>query len=238
LLLFIAGIYLVTYSVAATIAESLPWPLDEIAWKWIEGEDQQVGHPEMGYSPVDAGKVMGSGTYYWAPEFYTGPTSFICRLPVEYGYLVPETGPYGSTVERSKPHTGIDYGTYGRDEDVIAVMGGLVTYADWNYYLGWMVVVENNGFQTIYGHMCCGEKGVSMSSRGYPSLQVNAGEEISAGTVLGRAGTTGNSTGVHLHFEVRVCDTDGKCQIVDPGSVYLAGQDTYCDWVGFESHKR
>jgi murein DD-endopeptidase MepM/ murein hydrolase activator NlpD len=117
-------------------------------------------------------------------------------------------------------------------------MGGVVTFADWNYYLGWMVVIENNGVQVILGHMCCGTSGKTDTPTDRRSLQVSAGEVISAGTIVGRTGNTGNSFGVHLHFEVRVCDTDGKCQIVNPSSVYLPGQESYCDWEGFKPHKR
>jgi murein DD-endopeptidase MepM/ murein hydrolase activator NlpD len=235
----IAGFFLITYAVAAEVADSLPWPLNKIAWEWIEGDPKPVGHPAMDYQPVSPSRVIESGSYYYTYDGHSGPKSMICRLPVEYGYFVTSTGGYGETEGRNgKPHTGIDYGTDGNDEDVIAIMGGKVTHAGWSYWLGWTVVIENNGYQLILGHLCCGHSGVSNSARGHSSIVVDEGEVIPAGTIIGRAGDTGNSYGVHLHMEVRLCVDDGKCQIVDPRSVYLPGQNSYCDWQGFETRKR
>ncbi len=238
-LVCIASFFLLTYSVAAVVADSLSWPLDKIAWEWIEGDSKPVGHPAMDYQPVSPSRVIESGSYYYPYEGYSGPASMICRLPVEYGYFVTSTGGYGETEGRNgHPHTGIDYGTYGKDEGVIAIMGGKVTHAGWSYWLGWTVVIENNGYQLILGHLCCGPSGVSGSERGHSSIVVHEGEVIPAGTIIGRAGDTGNSYGVHLHMEVRLCDEEGKCQIVDPRSVYLPGQGAYCDWQGFAARSR
>ena len=234
-LVCIAGFFLLNYTVAAVVADSLPWPLDKIAWEWIEGDPKPVGHPALDYQPIAPGRAIESGSYYYAPEGYTGPTNMICRLPVEHGYFVEATGGYGETNGRSgRAHTGIDYGTYGKAENVIAVMGGKVTHAGWSYWLGWTVVVENDGHQLILGHMCCGRSGVGGSERGRSSIRVKEGDVIPAGTIVGRAGETGNSEGVHLHLEIRMCDGSGQCRIVDPRSVYLPGQDAYCDWQGFE----
>ena len=55
-------------------------------------------------------------------------------------------------------------------------------------------------------------------------------ELIEAGAVLGQTGDTGNSTGVHLHFEVRKCDENGSCRIRDSNRVFLSGQSSYCAW--------
>lgn len=60
--------------------------------------------------------------------------------------------------------------------------------------------------------------------------RVSEGDIIEAGDVVGHTGETGNSRGIHLHFEVRRCDEGGRCQIQDPSSVFLAGQNSYCDW--------
>jgi murein DD-endopeptidase MepM/ murein hydrolase activator NlpD len=65
---------------------------------------------------------------------------------------------------------------------------------------------------------------------GSSSTSVNEGDIIEAGAVLGQTGDTGNSTGIHLHFEVRRCDKDGSCTIRDPNSVLLPGQISYCEW--------
>jgi murein DD-endopeptidase MepM/ murein hydrolase activator NlpD len=227
-MLCIVTYYVTTYAVAAAVAEQLPEPVRSVAWDWISGTAQAVGHPqESDLPPGDAGDVIERGAYYWKPVFYSGPESFVCRIPVGGGYL---TSGYGDTEGRTRPHTGVDYGTHGRAVGVEAPMGGKVTHAGWSYWLGWTVVVENNGWQTILGHMCCGEAGTASSPTGDSSLQVQPGDVIQAGTVVGETGTTGNSTGVHLHLEVRKCDGKGRCAIMDPSSVLLSGQSLYCGW--------
>ncbi|MEW6567671.1 MAG: M23 family metallopeptidase, partial [Chloroflexota bacterium] len=161
--------------------------------------------------------------------YYSGPESFVCQLPVARGYL-SAGGRYGAPRSGGYNHTGVDYGTYGEHVDVFTPMGGIVAHAGWSYWLGWTVVVENSGDQVILGHMCCGGPGTTGAPTGESSLRVRQGDVIQAGTVVGQTGETGNSDGVHLHFEVRQCDADGRCTIRDPSTVFLPGQDSYCDW--------
>ena len=93
-------------------------------------------------------------------------------------------------------HYGIDIdGVTG--DPVIAAMAGTVTYSGWNGGYGYCVIVERDGVEYYYGHAS--------------ELDVSVGEEISAGDVIAKVGSTGNSTGSHLHFEIRI---DG--QAVDP----------------------
>ncbi len=76
---------------------------------------------------------------------------------------------------------------------VVAAAAGTVTiakYGGWNGGYGKYVVIKhNNGTQTLYAHMS--------------SVSVYSGQSVVAGQLVGRVGTTGNSTGNHLHFEVR-----------------------------------
>ena len=97
------------------------------------------------------------------------------------------TSGYGARWGRT--HTGIDIG--GDDgSDILAADGGLVTLADWVSGYGIYVVVDHeNGYQTAYGH--CSE------------LLVTEGERVAQGQNIARMGSTGNSTGPHLHFEVK-----------------------------------
>jgi len=219
--------YLISFAAAGYVAEQLPSPLKEIAWKWISGEPQQVGHPSgMAYSYVFEGKVIESGSFYWEPKFYSGPTSFLYAIPVEKGYL---TSPFGEprTTEDGKTvyHTGIDYGTHYTSVEIYAPMGGEVTHAGWSYYLGWTVVIENDGWQVILGHMCCGTSGKTNSPTGQSNIQVQEGDIIQAGETLGFTGTTGQSSGIHLHLETRKCDADGSCTVQNPNEILLPGQD-------------
>ncbi|MGB9856672.1 MAG: murein hydrolase activator EnvC family protein [Dictyoglomaceae bacterium] len=92
-------------------------------------------------------------------------------------------------------HTGIDisadYGT-----PVRAVAPGKVIYADWYGGYGKLVILDHGGeITTLYAHL----------SR----IVVELGEQVSEGQVIGYVGSTGLSTGPHLHFEVRV---DGRPQ--------------------------
>jgi murein DD-endopeptidase MepM/ murein hydrolase activator NlpD len=224
--------YMIGYTTAAYVAEQLPFPLDTIAWKWIQGESQQVGHPNgMAYSYVFEGKVIESGSFYWKPNFYSGPTSFRYAIPVDNGYRTSFFGDERTTDDgRTVYHTGIDYGTNYTSVEIYAPMGGQVTHAGWSYFLGWTVVVENDGYQTILGHMCCGTSGKTNTPTGNSTIQVQEGDIIEAGTVLGSTGDTGQSDGIHLHFETRTCEDDGKCTVQNPNQILLPGQDTCFDW--------
>jgi len=177
------------------------------------------------------GQTIESGNYYWEPMYYSGPGSFLCRIPVSGGYL---TSGYGDP-RPGYSHTGVDYGSHYEPEDISAPMGGMVTHAGWSYWLGWTVVVENNGSQVILGHMCCGASGTTGAPTGDSAIRVLPGDIIEAGEMIGRTGETGNSGGIHLHFEVRRCDEGGRCQIQDPSSVFLAGQNSPCPWEAFSN---
>ena len=87
-------------------------------------------------------------------------------------------------------HAGIDLkAAYGRE--VPAAGEGRVSFAGEQGGYGLTVVVDHtNGTQTRYAHLS--------------SLSVKAGEEVAQGTLVGRVGSTGRSTGPHLHFEVLV----------------------------------
>ncbi len=87
-------------------------------------------------------------------------------------------------------HPGLDFAAdYG--SPIYASDMGVVVYAGWNYYgYGNLLIVDHgNGWHTLYAHL--------------DQLGVACGQVVSAGQVIGLAGSTGNSTGPHLHFELR-----------------------------------
>lgn len=87
-------------------------------------------------------------------------------------------------------HEGIDIAG-GSGTPIGAAAAGTVILAGWNGGYGNMVVVDHGGgISTGYAHMS--------------SISVSVGQSVGQGTVVGGMGTTGSSTGVHLHFEVRV----------------------------------
>ena len=86
-------------------------------------------------------------------------------------------------------HSGIDFAAE-EGAEVYAVAGGIVTTADYDVEKGNYVVLDHGGgLETEYQHM--------------KSLLVSAGQSVVQGQVLGYMGSTGNSTGPHLHFEAR-----------------------------------
>ena len=89
-------------------------------------------------------------------------------------------------------HSGIDLisSKYGTDY-IIAFADGVVTYAGYNGSYGNVVYLNHgNGYQTRYAHQ--------------KYLNVKVGQTVKKGDILGYMGTTGNSTGNHVHFEVRI----------------------------------
>ena len=109
-------------------------------------------------------------------------------------YLTSRFGPrYLSLYGYVRSHNGVDIGaSYG--SAIWSAAGGTVVSAGWNGGYGKCVIVNHgNGYTTVYGHM----------SR----IAVSAGQSVSMGSVLGYVGSTGNSTGPHLHFEIRASAT-------------------------------
>jgi hypothetical protein len=87
-------------------------------------------------------------------------------------------------------HPGLDlYALYG--DPIYAADAGLVVYAGWNSWgYGNMVVIDHgNGWHTLYAH--------------FSEINVSCGQAVGQGEVIGLAGSTGRSTGPHLHFEMR-----------------------------------
>lgn len=97
---------------------------------------------------------------------------------------------------RNDPFTGVRAWHQGIDiaapsgRNVVATAQGKVVYTGWNGNYGQCVIVEHKfGYQTIYGHL----------SR----ILVKTGEQVKKNQIIGQVGSTGRSTGPHLHYEVR-----------------------------------
>ena len=87
-------------------------------------------------------------------------------------------------------HRGIDIAA-GMGATIFAADSGVVVYAGWldGGYGNFVVIDHLNGFITLYEHL--------------DQISVSCGQNVSQGQQIGRSGTTGNSTGPHLHFEIR-----------------------------------
>ena len=116
------------------------------------------------------------------------------------GYVWPADGPLTSSFGyRRHPilgtvrlHAGVDVGAdYG--SPVWAPKAGEVIFAGWNGGYGNCIMIQHNdGIVTLYGHMS--------------ELVAGEGQRVSQGTIIGYIGSTGSSTGPHLHFETRIGD--------------------------------
>ncbi len=106
-------------------------------------------------------------------------------------YYGMRTDPVSGVIYRL--HAGVDIGAAWGTQ-IWAAAGGTVILAGWNGGYGNCVMVNHgNGYTTVYGHMS--------------SIAVSYGQTVSMGSVLGYVGSTGNSTGPHLHFEIRASAT-------------------------------
>ncbi len=111
--------------------------------------------------------------------------------PTESTYIASQFGArFHPILNVYKTHTGVDIGGISGD-DIYAAGTGTVIFSAWNGGYGYMVKIDHGeGITTIYGH----------SSK----LLVSVGDEVKKGDVIALVGTTGLSTGPHLHFEVRI----------------------------------
>lgn len=118
-------------------------------------------------------------------------------LPVGSAPISSSYGPrtHPITGQKGKVHTGVDFAV-AQGTSIHAADSGTVILAEWWSGYGYCVIIDHGGgVWTLYGHI---RKG---------GIKVSNGEKVSRGQVIAESGSTGNSTGPHLHFEVRV---DGK----------------------------
>jgi murein DD-endopeptidase MepM/ murein hydrolase activator NlpD len=113
-------------------------------------------------------------------------------VPVTYSYVSSAHGWRVHPISGEwKWHAGVDLSGYGiNGRPIYASRGGVITYAGWYGAGGWTVKIDHgDGFSTVYMHMS--------------DYIVSAGDYVAAGQTIGYVGSTGGSTGPHLHFEVR-----------------------------------
>ena len=118
------------------------------------------------------------------------------------------SSPYGTRyhpiLKTYRMHSGIDYAA-PTGTPIMAPADGVVSFAGVKGGSGNAIMLNHRkGMETLYGHMSAFVSGV------------NAGKSVKAGDVIGFVGSTGRSTGPHLHYEVRI-----NGQIVDPSTVAL-----------------
>ena len=122
-------------------------------------------------------RVYNGGMFYWPAPSYT-------RISDDYGYR------NHPILNVQQFHTGVDMAAPG-GTPILAAYDGAVVQAAYNSSMGNYVMIDHgSGLYTIYMHA--------------QKLMVSAGDEVSRGEQIATVGTTGRSTGNHLHFSVRL----------------------------------
>ncbi|KAF1291189.1 peptidoglycan DD-metalloendopeptidase family protein [Candidatus Enterococcus leclercqii] len=163
---------------ALSMAQGTVGKLADGALGWVKSKFDAgfKKHQEEEAAKAAAGSSFGAGAF--APHFSQPPYSFTSGFG-NRGYL------FGKTM-----HYGLDYAA-PTGTQIPAQYPGRVSYArSSGTGLGNLVAVEvANGVRTLYGHM--------------HSIAVSAGQNVQRGSLLGLVGNTGNSTGPHVHYELR-----------------------------------
>lgn len=148
----------------------------------VNGQEQRRVVVSQDVTRQPTTRVVATGTAVW-PSRESGPF----RWPLNTGRITDYYGNYQPW--RSQRHTGVDIGA-PQGTPIYAAADGKVTIAQWGATAGWYITIDhNNGYQTLYAHNSAN--------------LVSAGQWVKRGQVIGRVGSTGNSRGPHLHFEVR-----------------------------------
>ena len=141
----------------------------------LRRQEEQNKKNDPSYDP---GKANGAtGSMMWpCPSCHTITSPFGWR--------------YHPIYHTQKYHSGVDIGaSYGAT--IVAADGGtIITAGSVSGYGNCVVINHGNGITTLYGHMS--------------SIAVSVGQKVSKGQTIGYVGSTGNSTGPHLHWEVTV----------------------------------
>ncbi len=180
----------------------------------LETEKDATGHQDLLYVALNLGTTTrelfrfrtDDGTVdFYDPDGETGKR-FLTRRPLQGGGRLASR--FGNRVhpifKSRRMHTGVDLASK-TGTPIYASGDGVVEKAGWASGYGKKVEIKHvNGFETGYGHMSRIADGMKPGAR------------VRQGQIIGYVGSTGNSTGPHLHFEIKV---NGR--FVDPLSVKL-----------------
>ncbi len=135
--------------------------------------------------------MRGGKPEYFTPDGRSLKRPFI-RMPIPYARLSSGFGARRHPVlGRMRMHKGLDYAA-GTGTPIMAAGDAKVEFVGWKGGYGRAVILNHGGGKTtLYGHMSSFAK-------------IRPGQRIAQGTVIGRVGSTGMSTGPHLHYEFRI----------------------------------
>jgi murein DD-endopeptidase MepM/ murein hydrolase activator NlpD len=171
---------------------------------YLDDEGKQVKTGEVLYAALDTGK--GLKKFFWfdskgdaKPHFYDAEgksgrkTGGLMRTPIDGARI---TSGFGfrrhPLLGFTRMHSGIDFGA-PMGTPIGAAGGGVVVKVGWvNGYGNYVKLRHNGTYETAYGHMSRFAKGLSV------------GDRVEQGQTIGYVGSTGWSTGAHLHYEIHV----------------------------------
>ena len=164
---------------------------------WRNGELKDTG-PVLAAAFTIDGKLKSAfrHTRDGKPEYFTADGRSLrrpfIRMPIPYARLTSRFGARRHPVlGRMRMHKGVDYAA-GTGTPIMAAGDARVEFVGWRGGYGRTVILNHGGGRTtLYGHMSSFAK-------------IRPGQRIAQGTVIGRVGSSGLSTGPHLHYEFRV----------------------------------
>ncbi len=153
---------------------------------FVNGVETERTHLNQQVVKAPVNKVVVVGTKY--PQDTTASAAgMICPLPRGSYYISSQ---YGED-RGSSNHYALDLATYGKSPPIYAVKGGVVETARYSSSYGYYVVIDHGaGVKTLYAHAS--------------KLCVSAGQTVTQGQTIAYVGSTGWSTGNHLHIEVKI----------------------------------
>lgn len=163
----------------------------EVTYKvtYINGEQTDSVETARNVTKEPKNEIIVQGTSeapsYEATGSFMWPVPYTHNIVSYYGY------------RWGRLHSGIDISDDGiGGQDIVAADGGTVTWAgyDDSGYGNYVIIDHGNGYYSLYGHCS--------------SLAVSQGDKVYKGQTVAYVGSTGDSTGEHLHFEIRRSETD------------------------------
>lgn len=148
----------------------------EQALNQLEEDSRQIAAEIRKLTSGDNSQYMGSGSFTW-------PTPGYKRITSPYGWRIHPI------LKTKRNHTGVDIGAPSGAK-IVAAENGKVIEVGWRGAYGRVVIVSHGGnITTMYAHTS--------------ATLVSVGQEVKKGQAIAKVGSTGMSTGPHLHFEVR-----------------------------------
>lgn len=182
-----------TYTVAVPIKDLEAVYENLHAAMGVEITEDQRSNAESIYSLIRYGYTGGSGSFEGADVPFIGADGFCSPIGENWRSVV--TSEFGNRIDpitgERRGHTGMDLAV-PTGTPIRAALPGTVTVSTYNRggYGYYIMIDHGNGLSTLYGH--CSQ------------LLASVGRTVKAGDVIALSGSTGRSTGPHLHFEVRV----------------------------------